>query len=264
MMHSVSFWYAILFAAALVCGCGSANPKAEPFGKIYYLDGAGNLGFGTAEVPRGLKKAGYKGDVEVYIWTVSLNPLIDQLNILGAAEAAGERLAHKIREYSKRYPENRINIIALSAGTGVAVWACENLDSSSQIENLVLLGSSLSHNYDMSRALAHIRSNVYVYYSPKDSILSTVEFVGTIDRKVGVKSAGQVGLRPPKGTDGKIVNTPWSQDWRRLGWAGGHTDCTNERFVREELARRILTPQDLQVMDPSQALHIAMLDDLSP
>ena len=67
-------------------------------------------------------------------------------------------MARKIREYSKRYPENRINIIALSAGTGVAVWACENLDSSSQIENLVLLGSSLSHDYDMSKALAHITS----------------------------------------------------------------------------------------------------------
>ena len=129
-----------VMAIILISGCQSGNPKAEPFGKTYYLDGAGNLGFGTAQVPGGLQKAGYKGDVEVFIWTISLNPLIDQLNILGAAEAAGRRLAERIKDYKKRFPQNRVNIIALSAGTGVAVWACENLDSQSRIDNLVLLG----------------------------------------------------------------------------------------------------------------------------
>ncbi len=229
----------------LIAGCQSGNPKAEPFGKTYYLDGAGNLGFGTAQVPRGLQKAGYKGDVEVFIWTISMNPLIDQLNILGAAEAAGRRLAKRIKDYKKRFPQNGVNIIALSAGTGVAVWACENLDSQSHIDNLVLLGSSLSHNYDMSKALANINRNVYVYHSPHDSILGSVELLGTIDRKIGVKSAGQVGLKPPGGAAGKIINTPWSENWRSVGWAGGHTDCTSEKFVEQEIARRILTPRNL-------------------
>lgn len=235
---------ALLSAVSLSIGCQGANPKAEPFGKIYYLDGAGNLGFGTAEVPRGMKQAGYDGDVEVYIWTSSLNPLIDQLNILGAARASGRRLARKIKDYKKRFPDNAVHVIALSAGTGVAVWACENLDAPSRIDNLVMLGSSLSHDYDMSKALPNIKNKVYVYYSPNDSMLGTVELLGTIDRKVGVKSAGQVGLRPPKGGDGKIVNTAWSPEWRKLGWSGGHTDCTNEKFVRQEIAKRILARED--------------------
>ncbi len=232
-------------AMILIAGCQSSNPKAEPFGKTYYLDGAGNLGFGTAQVPRGLQKAGYQGDVEVFIWTMSLNPLIDQLNILGAAEAAGRRLAERIKDYKERFPQNGVNIIALSAGTGVAVWACENLDSRSRIDNLVLLGSSLSHNYDMSKALANVNRNVYVYHSPHDSVLGSVELLGTIDRKIGVKSAGQVGLRPPGGAGGKIVNTPWSEDWRNVGWAGGHTDCTSEKFVEQEIAKRILPRRQL-------------------
>ena len=28
----------------LITGCQTSNPQAEPFGKTYYLDGAGNLG----------------------------------------------------------------------------------------------------------------------------------------------------------------------------------------------------------------------------
>jgi len=235
----------LLLAGCLAAAGGCAGPdrRAEVFGKTYYLDGAGNWGFGTAEVPRGLKKAGYHGDVEVFIWTTSLNPLIDQLNILGAAEGAGKRLAGKINDYKKRHPGKRVNIIALSAGTGVAVWACEHLETGCEIDHLVLLGSSLSHNYNMTKAMPHIQGNIFVYHSPHDSVLSSVEVVGTIDRKTGVKSVGQVGMKPPGGDHGKVINTPWSKRWESLGWHGGHTDCTKERFVHREIARHIVPTQ---------------------
>jgi hypothetical protein len=36
------------------------------------------------------------------------------------------------------------------------------------------------------------------------------------------------------------VNIGWSRRWLRLGWAGAHTDCTNEQFVRAEIARRLM------------------------
>ena len=65
----------------LLVGC-VGNPREE-FGKTYYLDGAGNWGWGVAEVPQGLRSAGYQGDVEIFVWTSSLNPAIDQVNVLG-------------------------------------------------------------------------------------------------------------------------------------------------------------------------------------
>ncbi len=233
-------WILGMATLMLVAGCqGGRDRQAEVFGKTYYLDGAGNWGYGSAEVPRGLQRAGYDGDVQVFIWTSSLNPLIDQLNILGAAQGAGRRLAQDIKRYKEQHPNQQVNIIALSAGTGVAVWACEALDASSHIHNLVLLGSSLSYDYDMSEALAHIDGRVYVYHSPNDAVLSSVEIVGTIDRRTGVKSAGQVGLRPARGDTTRIVNIPWSSRWQALGWNGGHTDCTNERFVSREIAPKI-------------------------
>ena len=45
----------------------------------------------------------------------------------------------------------------------------------------MLLGSSLSYNYDMTQALRRVRRHVYVYHSPRDAILNTVQLVGTVD-----------------------------------------------------------------------------------
>jgi pimeloyl-ACP methyl ester carboxylesterase len=221
-----------------MCGCEKRG-SAERFGKTYYLDGAGNWGFGASEVPGGLQQAGYHGDVELYVWTMSFNPLVDQLNIPGARLRASA-LARRIEDYHERYPDRKINVIALSAGTGVATWAIEDLKPSTKIHNLVLLGSSLSHDYDMRRALGKMTGKIYVYHSSDDEVLETVKIVGTIDGKRGVSSIGSVGLKAPRGMEGRVVNTPWNRSWVRLGWAGAHTDCTNQKFVRYEIAKHIL------------------------
>lgn len=229
---------AILIASLILLGGCQSRSAAEKFGKTFYLDGAGNWGFGASEVPNGLKEAGYVGDVELYIWTSSFNPLIDQLNI-GGAKIRAAILSDKIARYIEKYPDNRINVIALSAGTGVATWAIEGLKEGQQIDNLVLLGSSLSWDYDMTRAMRHMRGKIYVYHSAHDSVLETVKVIGTIDGKRGVNSIGQVGLKPPAGMADRVVNTAWDRSWMRLGWAGAHTDCTNEKFVRYEIAKRL-------------------------
>jgi hypothetical protein len=220
----------------LLVGC-AGNPREE-FGKTYYLDGAGNWGWGVAEVPKGLRDAGYQGDVEVFIWTSSLNPAIDQVNVLGNRLRAA-MLTGKIQDYLRRHPDQDVNIIALSAGTGIATWAVEALNEGEQIANLVLLGSSLSYDYDMSRALRRIRGNVYVYYSAHDEILLTgARALGTVDRKF-VDGAGLRGLHPSGGRSPKIVNIGWTSRYTRLGWTGAHTDATNPSFVQHEIARRL-------------------------
>ncbi len=229
----------ILAAISLTGGCQSARPK-EMFGKTYFLDGAGNLGLGGEEVKRGLHEAGYKGDVEIFTWTTSFNPLLDQWNIL-AAKWQAAKLSRKIEDYHRRFPNNQINIVALSAGTGVATWAIEKLGPQTNVENIFLLGSSLSHDYNMNQALHHIDGRVYVYHSPHDLVLASVRVIGTIDGRRGVESAGLVGLVASADTDHKIINTPWSRSWKKLGWHGGHGDCANRDFAREEIGRHILT-----------------------
>ncbi len=236
----------VALVSSVVAGCGGGgmggsffDAPGDEFGKTYYLDGAGNWGFGLSTVPQGLRNAGYKGNVEAYIWTSSFNPAIDQVNI-GANKLRAVILASKIEDYLRRQPGNEVNIIALSAGTGIAIWAVESLSSPFKVNNLILLGSSLSNNYDMRKALPNIKGKVYVYYSSHDEVLSgAVRAIGTVDRG-GSESAGLTGLHPPGGTRGKIVNIRWRPQYERFGWTGSHTDATSEPFVRRYLSRHII------------------------
>jgi hypothetical protein len=254
VIHRIIITGLISGVALAATGCQKRG-SAEKFGKTYYLDGAGNWGFGASQVPNGLKRAGYVGDVELYVWTSSFNPLIDQLNI-GNARLRAAILSDKINRYKQRYPNNMVNIIALSAGTGVATWAIENLKDGVKVDNLVLLGSSLSSSYNMSKALRHMNGKIYAYHSPHDSVLETVKIVGTIDGKRGVNSIGLTGLRPPRGMADRVVNIGWNKSWMRLGWAGAHTDTTNEKFVRMEIAKRLgVTAQPT----PATALDVVAL-----
>ncbi|UCG34293.1 MAG: hypothetical protein JSU68_06570 [Phycisphaerales bacterium] len=220
----------------VVTGC---QDPAEQFGKTYYLDGAGNWGFGVSEVPAGLRAAGYQGSVEVFLWTSSFNPAIDQVNEVGNKFRAGI-LSGKIDDYLRRHPDKDVNIIALSAGTGIATWAVEGLSNRHKINNLVLLGSSLSYDYDMTEALAHIKGKVYVYYSSHDEVLTTgARALGTVDRKF-VDGAGLRGLHPKGRNSPRVVNIGWTSRYSALGWTGAHTDATSQAFVQREIAPRIL------------------------
>jgi len=232
------------FACVWICGCGGSAglfvAPGDEHGKTYYLDGAGNWGFGLADVPAGLKNAGYQGNVEAYVWTSSFNPAVDQVNLpMNKLRAA--ILTAKIEDYLRQYPNNDVNLIALSAGTGIAVWAVEGLKPPNKVNNLILLGSSLSENYDIRKALPNLKGKVYVYYSSHDEVLNgVVRTIGTVDRG-GTESAGLGGLHPPGGGAGKIVNVGWRIEYETYGWTGSHTDATSEPFVRRYLSKHILS-----------------------
>ena len=219
--------------------------RADRFGKIYYLDGAGNLGFGTDTVDQGLRAAGFRGDVEVFRWTTYTGPLGDQL-IRQNARLRSKRLTKRIVHYRKRFPHTPLSIIGLSAGTGVATWAIEALPRDMMIDNLVLLGSSLSSTYDMTECLSHVTGKIYVVYSDRDAVLiGFIPVTGTIDGQYLVSPAGQVGLRVPNSGDRglyreKVVNIPWRPRFENYGYTGGHTDATSTGFIRHVVAPTML------------------------
>ncbi len=242
MMMSAPHASTVLLLAMTALG-GCADPR-ERFGKTWYLDGAGNWGFGISDVAAGLEAAGYEGMVDTFIWTTSFNPALDQVNRFGAALRA-QGLANTISDYLDQHPDNEVNLIALSAGTGVAMWAVENLRSPHKVNNLVLLGSSLSFDYDIRKAARKIKGKIYVYFSRHDTILEgPVRTLGTIDGKLDWNSAGLVGLKPPRGPKDKVVNFGWNRTYIRYGWTGAHTDATNRRFIRSVVARHILPSRE--------------------
>ncbi len=221
-------------------GCSASHAVLEPYGKTFYLDGAGGWRFGRRDVPEGLRRAGYRGDCEVFEWSTTHIPLLDHIDPLGANKLWASSLARRIKAYKQKYPHNPVNLIALSAGTGVVVWALERLDGEYQVNNVVLVGSSLSHEYDLDQALSSVAGKVYVYHSPRDAILPLAWVVGTVDGRLGTQVAGQVGMYVKKSYGGKVVNIKWEKKWERLGWKGGHTDCVGRPFVQYEIASRLM------------------------
>ncbi len=244
-MRTRTLIYALLglLSASCLTGCGGgggdiySNARDE-FGRIYYIDGAGNWGFGVGSVEQGLRQAGFRGNVINYRWSPTFNPALDQTVGRPVARSKGKELGEQITAYLNRYPDAEVNLIALSAGTGVAVWACEAVRPPAKVSSIILLGSSLSSNYDMRRAMTNIEDGVYVYHSRQDMILQgPVRTLGTIDGKVGVEPAGIVGLRGGE----RIHNTPWSPKYERYGWTGAHTDATSSAFVRHVLSKHLMS-----------------------
>ena len=236
----------IVFASG--CESTRSQRRFEPFGKAYYLDGAGNLGFGQDTVKKALRASGFGGDVENIVWTSYTGPLGDQLIRINA-RAKADQLKKKIINYRKRYPNAPLYVIGLSAGTGVAAWAVEGLPDGMEVDTMVMLGSSLSSTYDMTECLKHVQDKVYFIYSPRDAVLSGfIPVTGTIDGQYFVEPAGLVGMRvPAKASEttrqlhrDKISNIPWQSRFERYGYAGGHTDGTSYRFVRYYIAPKLL------------------------
>lgn len=239
-------WVSVM-AACLpwLAGCagtgGAAPVTGDAFGRTYYIDGAGNWGYGVLEIMEGLRRAGYRGQVVNWRWSPTFNPALDQTLGRPFARSRGKELGEDINAYCTRYPDNQVNIIGLSAGTGVAIWACEALKPPAHVHNVILLGSSLSSDYDVSAALSHIEDGIWVYHSKGDQVLlGPVRTLGTIDGKMGIDGAGLVGLHPKGIPTDHIHNIAWSTRYERWGWTGAHTDATSEPFVRTVLATHIV------------------------
>jgi len=232
-------WVSI-FTLTLVIWTGCAptfGPKAQN-GITFYCPGAGNFDFGDVGVRQGLEAAGYRGQVASVLWTSGLGPGVDQR--LGNARLGGLRLARTIEQYVNNYPGRPVNIVGLSAGTGVAIWALENLKPHHRVDNVVLLGSSLWHRYDVGKALRRVNGKIYNYYSPQDFVLAgPMKVFGTIDGVFGEDGAGAVGLHSPNGSD-RVVNIQWEPAFERYGNFGNHMDGTRAPFVKQYISKHIM------------------------
>jgi len=240
-MNAIRLPLLVVLASVLLAGCTPGfGPRAE-HGITFYCPGAGNFDFGDVGIREGLESAGYRGQVASVLWTVAFNPALDQR--LGNARLAAKRLARTIEDYCERYPGRPVNLIGLSAGTGVAIWALEDLKPGYSVENVVLLGSSLWHRYDVSKALRRVKGRIYNYYSPNDPVLAgPMKLFGTVDGVFGDEGAGAVGLHPPRDAD-RVVNIRWEPKFGQYGYYGNHTDATSPRFVQAYIAKHVMSSE---------------------
>jgi len=127
--------------------------------------------------------------------------------------------------------------------------AIESLPDRYKLNNVVFLGCSLSSRYDLTGMLRHLRGSLYVYTSRSDLVLSRIlPITGTVDRTQDV-AAGLYGFVAPAEVNeegrrlyAKLVHIPWRREFIKYGYFGQHIDTVGYRFIRHEVAQRIMTP----------------------
>jgi len=241
----------LIIILVLIVGCASSSKqKTDPpsRGIVYFLDGAGGNGLITNWSPgvkQGLSQAGFHGDFKSFPWETGLGALADQAETVEYKRQKASALAKQIREYSEKYPTEPIHLIGLSAGTAVTIFALESLPDNCSVDTVVLLGSSVNANYNLTRALKHVKKGFYVFTSERDEVLrNLVPLTGTADRQyVGDHIAGLQGFYPPSGAPdetrhlyGKVTNIHWVPEFAQADNWGGHTDGTNSPFVKKYVA----------------------------
>lgn len=255
--HTLSLIFAALGVFTLVAapGCSLSDGRAyesEPQGRVYYFDGAGGGGVLTnwgGGVREGLGRAGVPGGFESFAWHTGLGVFADQgASVMYKRQKAGEA-AVLMRRFIESHPGRPVHVVGLSAGTAVAVFALEALPSELAVDEVVLLGSSLSSHYDLSPALEHVRGSVTVFTSEKDAVLGVaVSVAGTADREFcGACAAGLKGFHLPAKADqstrelyARVHNIAWMPEFAGAGNFGGHTDAVNPAFVSTYVAPILL------------------------
>lgn len=242
---------AVLLAGCTLVGCSQQHEhrhELDQHGQVFYLDGAGGGGVLTnwgRGVKDGLDRAGYRGDFYNFPWHTGLGVAADQSADVAYKRGKAAVLAAEIDTYAKSHPGAPINIVGLSAGTAVAAFTLEALPADVKVDNVVLLGSSLSNHYDLTQALRHVKDRLYVFTSQNDAVLKfLVSAAGTADRQFcGACSAGLAGFHQPMNSDegtktqyAKIETVDWKPEFAKHGNLGGHTDAVNAAFVVDHVA----------------------------
>ncbi len=239
---------ALVLCAAGATGCTwmsylGTDERGGELGRIYFIGGAGSIGnvVGTVDVPRGLRQAGYRGSIEVFGWQSVVGGTLRDLMDRTRNEREARRLARRIKAYLREYPGRRVDLIALSAGTGIATWALEALPARCRVGTVVYLGSAMSRDYDLSAALARVDGHLYCFYSARDPLLLYgLPITGAVDRES--RLAGAAGLYgfslPPEADEDtrrvyaeKLRARPYRSEYAEYGYYGLHADSTAPGFI---------------------------------
>ncbi|MCP4251036.1 MAG: hypothetical protein GY778_28700 [bacterium] len=228
------------------CNHGVSTPR------VVYLDGAGWFGSSRA-VKSGLRAAGYRGAFEVFTWTTFLGAPADHL-VAARSTIPAKRLARRLTALRRVNPKGKIYLIGLSAGTAVVVKGLEALPEGIEVDQVVLLSSSVSARHNLANALKHVRGRLYATNSRNDMIL--VSLGVSADGKVG-RAGGRAGFVLPKRKTravreqyAKMVNLPWRPGYAAFGWNGGHVRVTRAEFIQRVIAPRILSNQPFPLDRP--------------
>jgi len=193
-----------------------------------------------------LKLGGVSAEFDCYDWTCG-EPGIPALQAYERNRAEAKKIAERIASRYRADPSSPIELTSHSGGAGLLVWALESLPDDVMVDSVLMLAPALSPGYDLTKALRHVRKQVYVFISANDGIVlgSGTKMFGTIDR-VHTDAAGRVGFTRPDGADAaqyaKLVTRPYDAAWNdKYHHNGDHIGVMSKRFAAGLLAPLLKT-----------------------
>lgn len=178
-------------------------------------------------------------------WETDKGLMADQKASVEYKRAKAAESADAMRLYQKDHPGAPVGLLGFSAGTAQTIFALENLPESSPVDHVVLLGTSISRDYDLTAALKRVKHKLHIFISPHDRMLSVaMPFSGTADRKFGVPGAGIKGFILPADASPetkqlyaeKLNTIPYAKDFRKDSDKGHHFDNVKPEFIRDHVA----------------------------
>jgi pimeloyl-ACP methyl ester carboxylesterase len=201
-----------------------------------------------------LGEGGVDHAIEIVDWTAGHNVLEDQTNLDRNRQIARQS-SQRIARYVAQYPGRPVHLVGISAGTGIVVFAVEQLPPGVQVDGLILMASSLTNTYDLSPAMNRVRNDITNFSSVADvGVLGVgVGLAGTVDRGSG-PAAGLYGFGLPDGASPqiealykeKLVEVPWKPTYVVYGHVGDHLGAASAGFVRRFVAPIVLDASRLR------------------
>ena len=239
------YWLCLLLVSIAMASC---QPKdyttAARYeqGLVVCLGGAGGMASEVDRIRKGLYKGGVEYALEDFHWS-RRDVLNDQMDLQENRRRASQ-LARRIEAYHRDYPDRPVYLIGASAGTGIIVWALEDLQPGHFVQGAFLIASSLDSRYDLTGAFERITGQMYIFYCLTDPMMSLgTTLVGTMDRRHAL-GGGLNGFSPPDNADqytkelykSTLTQRGWQPTDIFQGHIGGHLGASNPAFVRKHIA----------------------------
>lgn len=224
--------------AILSVGCSSGSRGTAP-GVVLLIPGVGGDGPSYRHVVPALRACGDERPVESFVWGVPGPGFFFNFNNAAVHERAERALADRLATLRRERPDGRIDLIAHSAGGGVALGALARLPADVRVGRLVLIHPSVSPAYPLNASLAHV-DGIELFCSDRDTTFlswRTATF-GTYDN-VKSRAAGNAGFSAddPRLTTHRYhpaADAP-------LGHDGGHFGALARLFLERRIVPLIVS-----------------------
>ena len=229
MKPLILFLTSLLVLIVTLPGCQQPQPAPQQLeqGLVYMFPGIEGGYWSLGEARRGFRNGGLKSAILTHEWNHPISPFQNLMDYQGNLQAA-RKVARKIGQYRREYPDTPIDLVGYSGGGGVAILVAQALSPEVQLRNIVLVHAAISCDYDLTEALNHVEGKLVNVYSDLDWFMLGVgtSVFGTIDRK-NAPAAGMKGFKLENAVNknghlAKVEQLGWELKHLPDGRWGGH------------------------------------------